>query len=439
VTWYKHPHLRIIAGLILGALYGLVATFNGWIDFTHDWVSPFGEIFLSALKFIGVPLILGALITGIASLSNMSKLSRIGGRTIAIYLITTAIAVSIGLSAVNLIRPGDQIPESLRSELQITYYGSDTNRDEILQKARDRGPLQMIVDIFPENAFMSASDNRKMLQVVMIAVFVGIGLIQIPNSQSKPLVDLFSSLSLLTIRLVNIIMLIAPIGVFALIASTIINFAGDDPSRISDLMGALGLYMMTVVIGLSIHLAVTYGTMLKLWTPLSIKTFLRGIGPAQLVAFSTSSSGATLPVSMECAESKLGVSEEISSFVLPLGATINMDGAACYQAVSAVFIAQSLGVELSVMTQITIALTTILASIGSPSVPGAGPIMLILILESAGLPGAGIGLVLGVDRILDMIRTTTNVTGDAVVAVVIANTEKQLSPINLSENQPQHL
>jgi Na+/H+-dicarboxylate symporter len=289
------------------------------------------------------------------------------------------------------------------------------------------------VKLVPQNFFATASDNSNMLQVVFIAIFIGIGLIQLPDEQGRPLIELFSSLSHLTIRLVDIIMLMAPIGVFALIASTINTFAGDDPSRITELLGALGLYMMTVIVGLLIHVCLTYGTMLKLFTPLGIKVFLQGIAPAQLVAFSTSSSAATLPVTMERVEEKLGVPEEVSSFVLPVGATINMDGTAIYQAIAAVFIAQSLGVDLNLTQQLTIILTAVMASIGTPTVPGAGTIMLILILESVGLPGAGIGLILGVDRILDMIRTAANVTGDAVVSVVIAHGEGQLGEPNLSE------
>ena len=218
----------------------------------------------------------------------------------------------------------------------------------------------------------------------------------------------------------------APIGVFALIAQTINKVAGDDISQVIELLGALGFYMLAVILGLIIHMIVTYTGLLKIFTSMPIKTFYTGIAPAQLLAFSTSSSGATLPVTMERCEDELGVSEEVSSFVLPLGATINMDGTALYQAVAAVFIAQALGLSLDLSAQLTIVFTAVLASIGTAAVPGAGIIMLVIILEAIGVPSAGIALILGVDRILDMLRTTTNVTGDAAVAVTIASTEGQL-------------
>jgi Na+/H+-dicarboxylate symporter len=233
---------------------------------------------------------------------------------------------------------------------------------------------------------------------------------------------------------VDVIMLMAPIGVFALLAATITQVAGDDVNRIVELIGALGYYCFAVVLGLTLHMLITYAALLKTFTPMGLGTFYSGIGPAQLVAFSTSSSGATLPVTMERCEEKLGVSEEVSSFVLPLGATINMDGTALYQAVAAVFIAQAIGLDLSITAQLTIVLTAVLASIGTAAVPGAGIIMLVIILQSIEVPVAGIALILGVDRILDMLRTVTNITGDATVATVIAASEGQLGPPNLDES-----
>jgi len=260
-----------------------------------------------------------------------------------------------------------------------------------------------------------------------------VGLIQLPAAKAKPLIDVFDSLTQMVIRLVDLIMRAAPLGVFALIAGTITSVTGDDPTQITQLLGAMGLYAMTVTGGLIIHTLVTYGALLKFWTPLGFKVFFHGIAPAQLVGFSTSSSGATLPVTMERVEQKLGVSEEVSSFVLPLGATINMDGTALFQAVAAVFIAQSLGIELGLAAQLTIVLTAVMASIGTPAVPGAGIIMLVIILESVGLPSAGIALILGMDRILDMLRTITNITGDATVATVVAQAEGQLGEPDLGD------
>jgi proton glutamate symport protein len=291
----------------------------------------------------------------------------------------------------------------------------------------------MFVDMVPSNFFSAASENRNMLQVVLVAIFIGIGLIQLPEAKAKPLFDVFESLSHVVIRLVDLIMKMAPLGVFALIAGTITSVTGDDPTQVVQLLGALGLYMAVVVGGLLLHIILTYGALLKFLTPLGFKVFYQGIAPAQLVAFSTSSSGATLPVTMERVEEKLGVSEEVSSFVLPLGATINMDGTALYQAVAAVFIAQSLGMDLGLGAQLIIVMTAVMASIGTPAVPGAGIIMLVIILESVGVPSAGIALILGVDRLLDMLRTVTNITGDATVATVVAHAEGQLGLPDLSE------
>jgi proton glutamate symport protein len=433
MAWHTKLHWRIIIGLGLGIVFGVIAAANGWGQFTKDWISPFGAIFLNSLKLIGVPLVLGSLVTGVASLSDIRKLSRIGSRTIFIYVSTTAIAVTIGLVLVNVVRPGDQVPEQLRIELQQTYSADVEARDSAATATRERGPLDMFVALIPSNFFSAASENRNMLQVVIIAIFLGIGLIQLPPEKSKPLFDVFDSLSQVVIRLVDLIMKMAPLGVFALIAGTITSVTGDDPSQVMQLLGALGLYMGVVVGGLLLHILLTYGALLKFLTPLSFKVFYQGIAPAQLVGFSTSSSGATLPVTMERVEEKLGVSEEVSSFVLPLGATINMDGTALYQAVAAVFIAQSLGMELGLGAQLVIVMTAVMASIGTPAVPGAGIIMLVIILESVGVPSAGIALILGVDRILDMLRTVTNITGDATVATVVAHAEGQLGLPNLNE------
>ena len=431
--WYRKLHWQIIAGLILGIIYGVIAAANGWGLFTANWIAPFGTIFINLLKLIAVPLVLASLITGVASLSDLRKLSRIGGKTIGIYLATTVVSVTLGLLLVNTLRPGDFVPAEMRERLQATYQQDVTTQAAAAERTRQRGPLQFMVDMVPENFFFSAADNRNMLQVVVIAILFGIGLIQIAPERAGPVLGFFEGLNAVIIRLVDIVMLMAPIGVFALVAGTITAVAGDNIARILELLGALAYYCVAVVLGLAIHTFITYPILLKLFTPMGVKTFFAGIGPAQLVAFSTSSSGATLPVTMERCEEKLGVSEEVSSFVLPLGATINMDGTALYQAVAAVFIAQTLGLGLDLSAQLTIILTAVLASIGTAAVPGAGIIMLVVILEAVNVPAAGIALILGVDRILDMLRTVTNVTGDAVVATIVASTEGQLSPPDLSE------
>ena len=416
-------HWKIIIGLLLGLLYGIFAASQGLTSFTSEWISPFGKIFLNLLKLIAVPLVLSSLITGVASLSDTKKLSRIGSKTITIYIVTTAVAVTIGLISVNILQPGDTVPEDMKTKLQETYKSAASGRMEAAAEVKDRSVLQPLVDMVPSNVFSSASNNRNMLQVVFVAIIVGIALIQIPKNKGRPVLDFFEGINELVIKLVDNIMLVAPIGVFALIADTITSVAGDNLNNILELLSALGYYMLAVIIGLILQMAITYTAVLKLFSKMDLKTFYQGMAPAQLLAFSTSSSGATLPVTMERCEDELGVSEEVSSFVLPLGATINMDGTALYQAVAAVFIAQTLGMDLTLGSQLTIVFTAVLASIGTAAVPGAGIIMLIIILEAVGVPSAGIALILGVDRILDMMRTVTNVTGDASVAVAVHSSE----------------
>ena len=421
-------HWQIIIGLLLGLIFGVVSALMGWGQFTTDWIAPFGTIFIRLLKFIAVPLVLTSLITGVASLSDLKKLSRIGGKTISIYIITTAISVTIGLVIVNILQPGNKVPYDMQSKLQETYQADASYRADSAQEVKERGPLQLFIDMVPSNFFEAASNNRNMLQIVFIALLIGIGLIQIPKKKSKPVLNVFEGLNDVIIKLVDIIMLIAPLGVFSLIAQTINKVAGNDPHQVVELLSALGFYMIAVIIGLIVHMALTYTTLLKFYVKMPLNTFFTGIGPAQLLAFSTSSSGATLPVTMERCEDELGVSEEVSSFVLPIGATINMDGTALYQAVAAVFISQAIGLELNLLDQLTIVVTAVLASIGTAAVPGAGIIMLVIILEAIGVPSTGIALILGVDRILDMLRTVVNVTGDATIAVTIAASEGQLRP-----------
>ena len=418
-------HWKIIIGLILGGLYGILSAAMGWSQFTEDWITPFGDIFLNLLKVIAVPLVLGSLIMGVASLSDVKKLSRIGGRTIAIYIITTTVSVTIGLVMVNMLEPGTGVPQALQEQLQAAYQSDAESDMERAETAKERGPLQVFVDMTPDNIFGALSNNGRMLQVVFFSILFGIALVLIPSDKSKPLVDFFSGLTSVIIQIVNMIMVVAPIGVFALIAKTINQVAKDDLSAVGELLGALGFYCVVVLLGLLIHGLVTYPVLLKIFTNMKIVRFFRGIAPAQLLAFSSSSSGATLPITMKMSERNLGVSKEVSSFVLPLGATINMDGTALYQAVAAVFIAQALGLGLDMTAQLQIVLTAVLASIGTAAVPGAGIIMLIIILETIGVPAAGIALILGVDRILDMCRTAVNVTGDAAVATSVDAMEKR--------------
>jgi proton glutamate symport protein len=421
-------HWRILIALGLGLVYGVIAALQGWGGFTSDWISPFGAIFLRLLLLIAVPLVLASLITGIASLSDLNKLSRIGGKTIAIYLGTTLVALVIGLAVVNLIKPGETVPDSLRQRLAQTYQADVAVHDQGAEDAQARGPLQPIVDMVPENFFGAATSNRNMLNMVFVAFLVGVALMLIPKKQAAPLLALFDSLNAVIIKIVEMVIVFAPVGVFALIADTVTSVSGDDPSEVGQLLAALGLYTFTALSGMAIHALVTYPLLLMFLTPLKVRHFFPGVVQAQLVAFSTSSSAATLPVTMDTAQRNLGVSEEVASFVLPLGATINMDGTALYQAVAAVFIAQTLGIPLDLGAQTTIVFMALLASIGTAAVPSAGVVMLVIILEAIGVPLDGIALILGVDRIIDMCRTAVNVTGDITVASVVAASENQLFP-----------
>lgn len=416
-------HWQIIIGLVLGVVFGILAATNQWGQFTQDWIAPFGTIFVNLLKLIAVPLVMASLVTGVASLADLSKLSRMGGKTIAIYLMTTVVAICIGLFLVNTLKPGESIPDDVAANLQATYKQEIEQRAGDVQLAKERGPLQPIVDIVPENIIGASGSNRNMLQVVFFALFIGVGLILVRNERTEVVLRFFQGLNDVVIKLVDVIMLIAPIGVFALIADTITSIAGDSLASVLELLRSLGFYALVVFLGLLLHVILVYGGLVHFVSPLSLRHFFRGIAPAQLLAFSTSSSAATLPVTMECAEENLGVSNEVAAFVLPLGATINLDGTAMYQSIAAVFIAQTLGMDLDFAAQLTIVLTALLASIGAAPVPGAGLIMLVIILEAINVPSGGVALILGVDRILDMLRTTANVTGDATVSVLVNASE----------------
>ena len=413
-------HWKILLGMLVGVLFALLLTNFDWgASFIGDWIKPFGTIFISSLKLIAIPLILAALIKGISDLKDISSLSKMGMRTISIYVITTVIAVFIGLTVVSLIQPGKTINENTRNELVEAYGGDADAKLQAAAAQKDAGPLQALIDLVPSNIVNAASSNRNMLQVIFFAVFFGISLILIPEEKAKTVKEFFDGLNEVILKMVDLIMLAAPYGVFALMAALVV----EAPS--ADLFAALGMYAVSVVFGLLL-MVVFYIVLVKVFTKKSPKFFLNGIAPAQLLAFSTSSSAATLPVTMERVTEHLGVEEEVSSFVLPIGATINMDGTSLYQAVAAVFIAQAFGMDLSFATQLGIIATATLASIGSAAVPGAGMVMLVGVLGYAGIPEAGLALIFAVDRPLDMCRTVINVTGDATVSMLVAKSQGKL-------------
>jgi Na+/H+-dicarboxylate symporter len=422
-------HWKIIIGLVLGVLFGLLSSSMGWNDFVIDWIKPVGTVFVNLLKLIAMPLVVASLIVGVSSLSDVSKLSRLGGKTIGLYLATTVIAVTIGLVTVNVLQPGSYLSAQKRDELKSRYATEAASKTEKADMVTEQGPLQPLVDMVPDNLFKALGDNTNMLQVVFFAVFFGIALILLPREKTTYVRGFFEGVNEIILKLVDLIMGMAPYGVFALLASLIAEFAGNNPADAIELLQALSVYSLTVIIGLCCMIFIIYPIMFKLFTKFSYVRFFKGIAPAQMLGFSTSSSSATLPVTMERVEEHLGVSDEVSSFVLPLGATINMDGTSLYQAVATVFIAQAFGTDLSLAQQLTIVLTATLASIGSAGVPGAGMVMLVIVLESVGLDTAGIALIVAVDRILDMLRTVVNITGDAAVAVVVASSEGQLRDV----------
>ncbi|TXF87821.1 dicarboxylate/amino acid:cation symporter [Neolewinella aurantiaca] len=413
-------HWKILIGMVVGVAFGLLAVNVGWGEFVVDWIKPFGTIFINCLKLIAIPLIVASLIKGITDLKDISKLSAMGGRTIGIYVGTTVLAIVIGLGIVNLVGPGRGLDESTRDSLLNDFASDAGARIDAAAAQREAGPLQALVDLVPDNIVGAATSNGNMLQVIFFVICFGIGLILIDPKKAKPVKDFFDGVNDVILKLIDLIMMAAPYGVFALLAALVV----DAPS--TDLFMALLYYSLCVLAGLGLMIGVVYPALVKVFTGRSPGFFFKGISPAQLLAFSTSSSAATLPVTMERVEEHLGVDEEVTSFVLPIGATINMDGTSLYQAVAAVFIAQAYGMDLDLMTQLGIITTALAASIGSAAVPGAGMVMLVIVLGQAGIPEAGLALIFAVDRPLDMCRTVANVTGDATVAMLVAKSVDKL-------------
>ena len=466
-------HTQIVIGLLAGVIWALLSSYLGFSGFTVDYVLPFGDIFINLLKLIAVPLVLFSIITGVTGLSDVSSLGRIGFKTVIIYLATTVIAISVGLSLVNIIKPGTSSEGDQRIVNRISYelwvnanptvgYADDKRfledpaysgylskaeqkmledeNSEVVKSGKakassqkGKGPMQWLVDMVPHNIFLSFNDSL-MLQVIFFAIFFGITIVLLPRSRMEYVIGFCSGANDIFIKMVEIVMKGAPFFVFALMAGKLADMAGDNIGRMGEIFYALGKYALVVLIGLTIMVVVVYPILVSAYLSnkykftfvQSFKYFLKGIRPAQLLAFSTSSSAATLPVTMECVHENIGVDEEVSSFVLPIGATVNMDGTSLYQGVAVVFLAQFHMIDLSIAQQLTIILTATLASIGSAAVPSAGLIMLIIVLESVGLNPAWIAIIFPVDRILDMCRTVVNVTGDAAVSTVIASSENRL-------------
>ena len=414
--------IKIIIGMALGIIWGLFAVGVGLEEFTANWIKPWGNIFIKLLKLIAVPLIFVSLVKGITSITDMSKLGRIGFKTVGLYFITTVISVMLGLLVVNAVKPGKSFSEEKRSEFYSQYQNYIKEKEEVASDIQRGSPLYFIEDMVPDNIIWAAGDNTKMLQIIFFALLFAIAMISIEATKIRAVKDLIDGLNDIILKLVDIIMLFAPFGVFSLLSALITDFSGD-----VELFIALGKYAALTFFGILVLIFTLYPLFIKIFTKVKIKDFQTAILPAQLVAFSTSSSAATLPVTLKQCIEKLKISPGVANFVLPIGVTINMNGTSFYQAVSAVFIAQVFGLDLTLSQQLTIVLTATLASIGTPGVPGGGIIMLVIVLSAAGIPAEGLALIIGIERPLDMIRTVANITGDAAVATIVNSSEDRIS------------
>lgn len=404
-------YIKILSGMVLGIIAGYIFLLADAGNIVTLWIKPWGTIFIKLLKLIAMPLVFISLLKGVTGMKEISQLSKLGLKTIGVYILTTLIAVVLGIGLVSVIQPGKFFPsekaEAFKKEL-IT--DSTVNSTAITPKT----PMDYIVDIIPENMISAGGDNSRMLQIIFLAIIIGIAMVTLGSKKVGVLTPIIDAINSIILKIVDFIMNFAPIGVFALMAGLMIDFAGD-----SDLFAALGMYILTAIIAFSILIFIFYPSLIKLFTHHRINSYLKAIFPIQMLAFSTSSSSATLPFTMEQTQKELGISEETASFVLPVGATINMDGTSCYQAIAILFMAQLLGIDLNFSQLLTVIFLTVLASIGTPGVPGASVVMTIMVMSSVGIPAEGLALILGVDRPLDMMRTVVNVTGDTFVASVL--------------------
>ena len=407
-------YLQIIIGMVAGIIIGFIGISFGGEQIINDWIRPLGKLFIKALVLIAVPLVFVTLVKGVADLKDTSALSRLGGRTIVIYLCTTVFAVLVGMSSALIIRPGNIIGKGLVDEMQTEYAATAQSIQLKQADTANNGPLAFLEDIVPSNIFEALSDNGKMLQIIFFALIFGVAILSIPAEKKQPLLTLLDSLNEAIMRLVHYVIACAPVCVAALMAGLVVDFNGS-----GTVFAALGVYATNVILALLILLVVFYPTLARLFGGIRPLHFMRQVYPLQLFAFTTSSSAATLPFTYTTAQEKLGVSREVSSFVLPIGTTINMDGTSCYQTVATIFIAQALGIDLSITQLLTIIVMTTLSSIGTPAIPGGSYVILAMVLTSVGIPAESLALIIGIDRPLDMLRTSVNVTGDVTVAAII--------------------
>ncbi len=418
--WYRRLHWQVLLSLLLGVAFGLAAVNLGWQEWARDWIAPFGTVFMSLLKFVALPMVVFSVINGIASIGDPRQISRLGGRALLWFLGSALVAIGTGLVFVTLLRPGDVLPQATSAQLLEAYAGDASLREASAGGMRTSGPLRFLVEAVPDNLLGAVGNNARMLQVVVAAVMIGWTLLLMPREQARPLLSLCESAGGLFTRLAHGVAMLSPVGVFALITATIVAISGEDPSQALRLLEALAFYVATVVAALAFHQFATYSLVIRFVVGRSPREFFKGIAPAQLLCFSTSSTSATLPVTIECCEKNLGVPPRIARFVVPLGTTVNMDGSSLFQAVAAVFIAQALGVELAAADYALLVGTCLVAGIGTAPVPGSGLVMLAMVLSALEIPVEGLALIIGVDRIVNMCRATVNAIGDSVVAVLLA-------------------
>lgn len=419
--WKRIPlYVKILAGMGIGLLLGFTACALHFEGFVSDWIRPWGTIFIRLLKLVAVPLVFISLIRGVGGLKDISRLSRMGLKTIAIYIGTTIIAISVGLLMVSMIDPGKVFPREKAEEYRGRYERTVDEKKKAAEEIQDAGPLAFLVDMVPENLIQAGSDNTRMLQIIFVALLSGMAMVAVGGEKMKTLMHALDAADAVILKIIDYIMQFAPWGVLGLMASLVVDFAGN-----GEIFAALGMYAFTVILSLLLMIFLFYPSLIRLFSSVKIKQFFRAMSPVQLLAFSTSSSAATLPLTLERTEQELKISNEVVSFVLPVGVTINMDGTSCYQAVATVFIAQVMGLDLTFSQMLVIVFMTTLSSIGTPGIPGGSIVMFVMVLSSVGIPVEGLALILGLDRPLDMLRTVVNVTGDATVACIVEEGEKK--------------
>lgn len=408
-------YLQIILGMVVGIAFGLFALALGGQSMVKNWIAPWGHLFIKLLQLIAVPLVFFSLVKGVTGLQDISRFSKLGGKTVLLYITTSVFAVLIGLGAGLLVKPGELVNRETVAHIQAQYKSFAEEKEAAAQQQSEgKGPLSFLDEIVPSNVVHAASDNSRMLQLIFFALFFGLAALTIPKEKTEIVVRFFDGMNEIVLKMVDFIIRLAPWGVAALMAGLVVDFGGD-----ASVFSALGVYALTVIVSLFSFLLLFYPLVIHFFTGVSVKTFMRSMYPVQLFAFTTSSSAATLPLNMDTIRHKLGISESVVSFVCPVGSTINMDGTSCYQTIAVLFIAQALGIDLTFSQLLMVLLMTILSSIGTPSIPGGSYVILAMVLTSVGVPAEGLALIIGIDRPLDMLRTSVNVTGDAVICSIV--------------------